>query len=55
MYFDFFICPAVRSLNLGPALFIITIIGSILVAWATVGYTAIKAALANPARSLRNE
>jgi putative ABC transport system permease protein len=42
-------------INLGPALFVITIIGSILIAWATVGYTAIKAALANPARSLRNE
>jgi ABC-type antimicrobial peptide transport system permease subunit len=42
-------------INLGPALFVITIIGSILFAWATVGYTAIKAALANPARSLRNE
>jgi ABC-type antimicrobial peptide transport system permease subunit/AraC-like DNA-binding protein len=42
-------------IDLGPALFIITIIGSILVAWVTVGYTAIKAALANPARSLRNE
>ncbi|HEY9000858.1 MAG TPA: ABC transporter permease [Mucilaginibacter sp.] len=43
------------KINLGPSLFIITIIGSILIAWATVGYTAIKAALANPARSLRNE
>lgn len=42
-------------INLGPGLFVITIIGSILIAWATVGYTAIKAALANPARSLRNE
>ncbi|CAN5294309.1 ABC transporter permease [soil metagenome] len=42
-------------INLGPALFVITIIGSILVAWATVGYTALKAALANPAKSLRNE
>jgi putative ABC transport system permease protein len=42
-------------IKLGPELFIITIMGSILIAWATVGYTAIKAALANPARSLRNE
>ncbi|GAC1309944.1 MAG: hypothetical protein NVSMB24_26300 [Mucilaginibacter sp.] len=42
-------------INLGPGFFVITIIGSILIAWATVGYTAIKAALANPARSLRNE
>lgn len=42
-------------INLGPTLFVMTIIGSILIAWVTVGYTAIKAALANPARSLRNE
>lgn len=42
-------------INLGPELFAVTIIGSILIAWATVGYTAIKAALANPAKSLRNE
>jgi len=41
--------------NLGPALFVITITGSIMVAWATVGYTALKAALANPAKCLRNE
>ena len=42
-------------INLGPELFVITIAGSILIAWATVVFTAIKAALANPARSLRNE
>jgi putative ABC transport system permease protein len=42
-------------INLGPWLFIITIVGSILIAWATVVYTAIKAALANPAKSLRND
>jgi ABC-type antimicrobial peptide transport system permease subunit len=42
-------------INLGPQLFVITIIGSILIAWATVGYTAIKAALANPVKSLRHE
>ena len=43
------------KINLGPGLFAITMIGSILIAWITVGYTAIKAALTNPARSLRNE
>jgi len=32
-----------------------TIIGSLLIAWLTVGYTAIKAALANPVKSLRTE
>jgi len=42
-------------INLGPELFAITIIGSIMIAWATVGYTAVKAALANPVKSLRNE
>jgi putative ABC transport system permease protein len=41
--------------NLGPGFFAVTIIGSIMIAWATVGYTAIKAALANPVKSLRNE
>jgi len=42
-------------IHLGPELFIATILGSIMIAWATVGYTAIRAALANPVRSLRNE
>jgi len=42
-------------INLGPELFAITIIGSMMMAWATVGFTAIKAALANPVKSLRNE
>ncbi len=42
-------------IDLGPELFVITIIGSILIAWATVGYTALKAAFANPVESLRNE
>jgi putative ABC transport system permease protein len=41
--------------KLGPAIFARTIIGSIMIAWTTVGYTAIKAALANPAKSLRDE
>jgi ABC-type antimicrobial peptide transport system permease subunit len=42
-------------ITLGPELFAITIIGSIMIAWATVGYTAVKAALANPVKSLRSE
>jgi ABC-type antimicrobial peptide transport system permease subunit len=41
--------------GLAPGLFVITIIGSVMIAWVTVGYTAIKAALANPAKSLRDE
>jgi putative ABC transport system permease protein len=35
--------------------FISAIVGSILIAWITVGYKAIKAALANPVKSLRSE
>ena len=42
-------------IKLGTEIFAITVIGSIMVAWTTVGYTAVEAALANPARSLRNE
>jgi len=42
-------------ITLGPELFAITIIGSIMIAWATVGYTAIRAAMANPVNSLRSE
>jgi len=41
--------------NLGPGFFALTIAGSIMIAWGTVGYTAVKAALANPVKSLRNE
>jgi hypothetical protein len=35
--------------------FITTIFCSLIIAWLTVGYTAIKAALANPVKSLRTE
>jgi len=42
-------------IHLGTGIFAITVIGSIMIAWATVGYTAIKAALANPVKSLRDE
>jgi ABC-type antimicrobial peptide transport system permease subunit len=41
--------------NLGPEFFALTILGSVMIAWATVGYTAVKAALANPMKSLRDE
>ena len=40
---------------IGAWFFIITIIGSLVIAWITVSYTAIKAALANPVKSLRTE
>jgi putative ABC transport system permease protein len=40
---------------LGGGFFIVTIITSASIAWLTVSYTAIKAALANPVKSLRSE
>jgi ABC-type antimicrobial peptide transport system permease subunit len=40
---------------IGAGFFIITILGALFIGWFTVGYTAIKAALANPVNSLRTE
>ncbi|QEC77536.1 ABC transporter permease [Mucilaginibacter ginsenosidivorax] len=40
---------------IGVWFFAATIGGSLIIAWLTVGYTAIKAALANPVKSLRSE
>lgn len=40
---------------IGAGFFIATIICSLFIAWLTVGYTAIKAAVANPVKSLRTE
>jgi putative ABC transport system permease protein len=40
---------------IGLWFFIATILGSLCIAWLTVGYTAIKAASANPVKSLRTE
>jgi len=40
---------------LGAGFFILTILSSLCIAWLTVGYTAIKAARANPVSSLRTE
>ncbi len=40
---------------IGVGFFAATIFCSLLIAWLTVGYTAIKAALANPVKSLRTE
>ena len=39
----------------GPGIFIEAVLLSIIIAWATVGYKAVKAALANPVKSLRSE
>jgi predicted permease len=42
-------------IDIGVMIFGIAIISSMLVAWLTVGHRAVKAALANPVRSLRSE
>ncbi|WP_343690683.1 ABC transporter permease [Chitinophaga sp.] len=41
--------------EIGWGIFVLAIVMSILIAWVTVGYKAIKAALANPIKSLRSE
>ncbi len=42
-------------INISSWFFITTILCSLIIAWITVGYTAIKAALSNPVKSLRTE
>jgi len=42
-------------IKVGTWVFLLAIIASILIAWITVGYKSIKAALANPVKSLRSE
>ena len=42
-------------ISLGIWFFITTIVCALCIAWLTVGYTAIKAAIANPVKSLRTE
>ena len=41
--------------NMGVSVFLAAIIGSMIIAWITVGHRAIKAALVNPVKSLRTE
>lgn len=43
------------KITIGPEIFILAIISSVVVAWLAVGYKAIKAAVANPVKSLRTE
>jgi putative ABC transport system permease protein len=43
------------KITLGPGIFILAILVSIAIAWITVGYKAIRAALVNPVKSLRSE
>lgn len=40
---------------LGPGIFLLAVVVSVVIAWLTVGYKAISAALANPVKSLRSE
>ena len=42
-------------ISFGPEIFIVAIASSIIIAWLTVGYKAISAALANPVTSLKTE
>ena len=39
----------------GPGIFLISILASVIIAWLTVGYKALRAALANPVKSLRSD
>jgi len=43
------------KITIGPEIFILAILASVIIAWTSVGYKAIKAALANPVNSLRSE
>jgi putative ABC transport system permease protein len=43
------------KISIGPGIFILAIVVSVAIAWITVGYKAIMAALANPVKSLRSE
>jgi ABC-type antimicrobial peptide transport system permease subunit len=45
----------VYRIKLGAGVFIIAIMISVVIAWITVGYKALKAAIANPVKSLRTE
>ena len=42
-------------IKMNPAIFIIAILISVFIAWIAVGYKSVKAALANPVKSLRSE
>jgi len=45
----------VFRIKIGTWIFILAILASVLIAWITVGYKSIRAALANPVKSLRTE
>lgn len=45
----------VYRISMSAWIFLLAIISSLIIAWITVGYKAVKAALANPVKSLRSE
>ncbi|MBS1610249.1 MAG: ABC transporter permease [Bacteroidetes bacterium] len=45
----------VYRIHIGVGVFILAIVSSLIIAWITVGYRAVRAALANPVKSLRTE
>jgi ABC-type antimicrobial peptide transport system permease subunit len=45
----------VYRISMSAWIFVLAIVSSLLIAWITVGYKAVKAALANPVKSLRSE
>lgn len=42
-------------IQLGPGIFVLAVVLSVAIAWLTVGYKAVKAALVNPVKSLKSE
>jgi multisubunit Na+/H+ antiporter MnhE subunit len=42
-------------IRIGAGMFLIVILLSVMIAWITVGYISIKAAMANPVKSLKTE
>jgi len=45
----------VFRINIGVGVFALAIVASVIVAWLTVGYKSVKAALSNPVKNLRSE
>jgi len=54
-FMDKWLQDYVYKITIGPGIFILAILASVAIAWVSVGYRAVKAALANPVNSLRSE